>query len=225
MLLYEAVHGRRPWDGLNISQVEIQLQQRHLPAWDVHPHVGISDEHHIDLQDLMRECCQHDPSQRISADNIAAKLAVLDVNNPANHTALQLLPDGFRSECTTLMECLDYVNATCDPVMRDVHAHACAAVQAHLLQPSCAKFIRCNNLLQVEAECIAVYTWNDASPHTPYLAFNTTCRRRDESTLIRWCHFTFHFFNGMRCLCRSLFLYGPCQFNAGSQENPTRPSV
>jgi hypothetical protein len=70
------------------------------------------------------------------------------------------------------MECLDYVNATCDLVIRDVHAHVCAAVQAHLLQPSCAK-IRCNNLLQVEAECIAAYNWNDASPHTPYLAFNT----------------------------------------------------
>jgi len=209
MLLYEAVLGRKPWDGLTISQVEIQLRQGQLPAWDPHPPAGISDEHYSDVQDLMRECCQQDPSHRINADNVAAKLAVLDVNNPANHTALQLLPDGFRSVCTTLMECLDHVNVTRDLAMRGVHARVYSAVQAHLLQPSCAQFICSNNLLQVEAECIAAYTWNAVSPHTPYLAFNTACRRRDEPTLVHWRHFTFHFLNGMRCLSISMLLLLP----------------
>jgi serine/threonine protein kinase len=203
MLLYEAALGRKAWDGLTFPQVLSQLQQGNLPAWDPNPPAGISDEYYNDVKDLVRQCCDRDPNQRIKALVVTAKLAVLDVNNPALHTPLLLVPHGFQSPCTTLMQCLNHANATSDPAIIILHTRVDADVRAKLLEPRCVQFMNSNNLLRVEAECIAAYTWDDPLAyllHTPFRAFNSTCRKRDIQTLFHWRHFAFHFLNGLRFL-------------------------
>jgi serine/threonine protein kinase len=201
MLLYEAVLGRKEWFNLKISEVLSRLQQGILPAWDPNPPAGVTVEYYDDVKDLVRQCCHHDPNQRIKAHVLTAKLAVMDVNNPALHTPLLLVPHGFQSPCSTLIQCLNHANATSDPAISILHTRVDTDVRAKLSEPRCVQFMNCNNLLRVEAECIAAYTWDDPltySPHTPFRTFNSACRMRDDQTLYNWRHFAFHFLNGLR---------------------------
>jgi serine/threonine protein kinase len=201
MLLYEAVLGRRAWDGSTFPQVLSRLQQGYLPDWDPNTPAGISKEHYDDVQYLVLQCSHRDPKQRIKADIVNSKLAVLDVNNPALHTPLLLVPPGFQAQCTTLIQCLNDANVTSDPTISILHMRVDADVQTKLLEPRCVQFMNSNNLLRVEAECIAAYTWDDTSTnqlHAPFRAFNSACRRRDALTLSHWRQFAFHFLNGLR---------------------------
>ena len=211
MLVYEAVLGRRAWDGLNIAQVVAQLQAGHLPNWDPAPLSGLSNDTYRDIQALVLDCCCRDPNQRLKARVVKERLAVLDINNPVNHTELKIVPELFQSPCTSLLQCLDHVNAHGDVTMRNIHGHANAWVQHHLATPGFVQFIHTNGLSQVEAQCIAAYTWDHASPHAPFRAFNTACRTRDIASLVLWRHFSFHILKGLS----RLPVEPPCQLFRG----------
>jgi hypothetical protein len=213
MLIYEAVLGRRAWDGLtSIAQVIAQVHVGKLPHWDPVPFAGLPDETYMDIQALFVDCCRLDPSQRLQACEVKRRLAVLDINNPANHTELKIVPDLFQSPCSSLMQCLDYVNVLGEVTMRDVHGQVNAWVQHHLTTPGFVRFMNINGLSQVEAGCIAAYTWDNAlSPHAPYKSFNAACRMRNFASLLHWQHFSFHILNGLS----RLPIEPPCELYRG----------